>query len=401
MCLTPVYIDNPYYHSRSPTHRLLKDTESTKMAVPCGHCSVCLQLRQSYFVQRVQCECIDHDMWSCMLSYNNKYLPTIEVNGFRHKYADIRDVQLLIQRLKKRDDFPEFHYFAISEFGGERHRPHWHLLFFTPKIPHESQASIYTREQTYWSIVLSEWYCNLGSKRVPIKDPLLTYHCNSRGKRNYDFRYVDPKLNEDSQDDTSFYSSKYLTKSSDYVNRLKSALFLNLDDADFRFYWNIIRPKSGRTIGFGDISNPNVIDYLHDCVQFALRHQFPFPVFINPNTGQTFPMSPYLYSKIRSLEYELAFRKNRDHLYLSGTNVPLTDPPTPEEIKLKTERFKRIQDKINKRDIGDYLESQTSVNNDLYGNFDQDLELFKVASDNWKNYQFDCDSSFLDCDDLL
>lgn len=379
MCLTPIPIDNPYYQSRSPTIRLLKDTHLSKLMVPCGHCSVCLRLKQAYFVQRVQCEAIDHDIWSCMLSYNNKYLPTIEVNGYKHKYADMHDIQLLIQRLKKRDDFPPFHYFAVSEFGHERHRPHWHLLFFTPKIPNESQASLYSREHTYWKAVLSEWYCNLGSKRKPVKDPLLTYRCQANGKRNYDFRYVDPHLSDTAQDDTSFYCSKYLVKYSDYVKNLKSALYLNLSEADFTYYWNIIRPKTGRTIGFGDIKNPKVITYLNDCVDFSLRHQFPFPVFINPNTGQTFPMSPYLYKKVSNFETELAFRKNRDHLYIDGTNVSNNEDVDLETIERRESEFKRMLDKINKRDIGDFITTQVSTDNDLLTINNDDYELYLNA----------------------
>lgn len=388
MCTSPYYIDNPYYQSRSPTIRQIKDTDSSKIPVPCGHCSVCLRLRQAYFVQRVQCEAIDHDIWSCMLSYNNKYLPTIEVNGYKHKYADMHDIQLLIQRLKKREDFPPFHYFAVSEFGTERHRPHWHLLFFTRKIPNESQASLYTREKTYWKAVLAEWYCNLGSKRKPIKDPLLTYKCTSNGKRNYDFRYVDPKLSDTAQDDSSFYASKYLVKYSEYVKNLKSALRLNLDDADFTYYWNIIRPKSGRTIGFGDITNPNVIDYLYDCIDFSLRHHFPFPVFINPNTGQTFPMSPYLYKKVASYELELAFRRNRDQLYIDGTNVAIGDDDDPEVILRRENEFKRMLSKIDKRDIGDYITTQEQTDHDLLTLNSDDYELYMNALQDWNSFDF-------------
>lgn len=356
--------------------------------VPCGHCSVCLRLRQAYFVQRVQCEAIDHDIWSCMLSYNNKYLPTIEVNGYKHKYADMHDIQLLIQRLKKREDFPPFHYFAVSEFGHERHRPHWHLLFFTPKIPNESQASKYSREHTYWKAVLSEWYCNLGSKRKPIKDPLLNYRCLANGKRNYDFRYVDPHLSDTAQDDTSFYCSKYLVKYSDYVKNLKSALYLNLSEADFSYYWNIIRPKTGRTIGFGDIHNPNVISYLNRCIDFSLRNQFPFPVFINPNTGQTFPMSPYLYKKVATFETELAFRRNRDHMYLDGTNVSNNENLDLEFIDRREGEFKRMLQKINKRDIGDFISTHVSTDNDLLTINDEDYELYLNALKDWHSFDF-------------
>lgn len=388
MCLSPIPIDNPYFGCRDPNVMRVKDTHTTKLLVPCGHCSVCLRLRQAYFVQRVQCEAIDHDIWSCMLSYNNKYLPTIEVNGYKHKYADMRDIQLLIQRLKKRDDFPEFHYFAVSEFGSKRHRPHWHLLFFTKKIPRESQAEKYTREHIYWKAVLSEWYVNLGSKRIPIKDPLLTYKCLPNGKRNYDFRLVDSRLCDTAEDDTSFYCSKYLVKSSDYVKKLKSALYLNLSTDDYRYYWNIIRPKSGRSIGFGDVNNPKVRDYLYQCLDFSLRNAFPFPVFINPNTGQTFPMSPYLYKKVSSIQYDIAFRANRDYMYIEGTNVALDNPLTPDEIHQREYEFARMCQKIDKRDIGDYVDSQVGVEDELLTFNPQDYELLKTAIDDWRNFDF-------------
>lgn len=369
MCLTPYYIDNPHLGSRVPSIMLTKDTISSKIGVPCGHCSVCLQLKQAYFVQRVQCESMESDIYSCMLSYNNKYLPTIEINGYKHKYADSRDIQLFIKRLRNNNVFgSDFKFFAISEFGGKRHRPHWHILFFVPKpkVPYTLYEQWSIEESLKWK-VLDEWYYNLGSKRKPIKDPLLTYK-ESHGKRNYDFHFVDPSLTDGREADIAFYTSKYLTKSSDYVKRLKSALYFNLDEADFSYYWNLIRPKTLSSIGLGlGLDNHSVVfNYLDDCINYSISNHFKFPVFVNPCSGQTFPMSPYLLHK-RSLSFEevLHFRYLNDEDFIPGTNVRIIEEVDPSVFRAKSDAFKRIQDKIIKRDISDYIDDDCDSSNDF------------------------------------
>lgn len=369
MCLNPIYIDNPHYQSRSPTIRILKDTTSPKLGVPCGQCSVCLQLRQSYFVQRVQCEAFENDIFSCMLSYNNKYLPTVEINGYKHKYADPRDIQLFIKRLISNDTFGcKFKYFAISEYGGKRHRPHWHLLFFLPKpkVPY-NQFEYWQLEETLKWKVLDQWYSNLGSRRNPIKDPLLTY-CEKNGKRNYDFHYVDPKLTDGQESDVAFYSSKYLTKSQDYVKRLKSALYFNLSSDDFRFYWSKLKPHSLSSQGLGLGLEPHtvVMDYLDKCFQFSIDTKMPYPCWISPHTGQTFPLSPYLLKKRGfSFDEALYFRSLNDDQFFPGTNVRIIEETHPSVLRAKNDKWKRIQDKIDKRDISDYLDTDLNVDNEF------------------------------------
>lgn len=368
MCITPIYIDNPHYKNRSPTIQLTKDTHSSKIGVPCGHCPVCLQLRQAYFVQRVQCEAMESDIFSCMLSYNDKYLPTVEINGYKHKYADQRDIQLFLKRLRNNNVFGSpFKAFAVSEFGGKRHRPHWHLLFFIPKPdkPYSLFEQWQREEDLKWK-VLDEWYYNLGSKRKPIKDPMLTYK-EKNGKRNYDFHYVNPYSSEGMEQDVAFYTSKYLLKHSDYVKKLKGALWHNLSNDDFRYYWNLIKPHTSCSYGFGLGHSDKVLEYLDECVSFSLRNKLPYPVFINPVDGSTFPMSPYLLHKRGlSLSESLAFRQFSDDSFLPDTNVRIIDELSDTERKVCIEQFSRILDKIEKRDISEYTDLDTSTDNSFF-----------------------------------
>jgi hypothetical protein len=60
------------------------------------------------------------------LTYDTKYVPISE-NGFMT--LDKSAVQLFMKRLRKDSD-RKLKYYAIGEYGGKRHRPHYHLILF-------------------------------------------------------------------------------------------------------------------------------------------------------------------------------------------------------------------------------------------------------------------------------
>lgn len=198
MCYNPTKIPNPNYGKKyGKKYETIHDTTAQYISVPCGHCYACLAIRQEYFIQRMQMENISNDLWTGMLSYNHTSLPTITIGKYVISYASSRDIQLLIKRLRNRCLFPNgFKYWFISERGSRKHRPHWHFIISTPKIPDESIAEKYHREKIYHDAILEEWYTNHGSKRSPVKVPNLTYCCK-HGKRNYDFHYCNPLLTKD------------------------------------------------------------------------------------------------------------------------------------------------------------------------------------------------------------
>lgn len=135
MCLTPLLIDNPNYNNplKDSYYGLLHNCIDSKLSVPCGHCSTCIALRQAYLVQRMQMESLDNLLFFGMVSYNTPSLPSMIVNGFNLRYALGSDMSNMMRHIRLNNELPPFRYFAVSEFGGNKHRPHWHFLISLPK----------------------------------------------------------------------------------------------------------------------------------------------------------------------------------------------------------------------------------------------------------------------------
>lgn len=311
MCLNPTLIKNVNHFSRNVGLNAL-NINTQYIAVPCGTCASCVALKQSYIIQRCQLESIDNDLWMCSLSYNREGLPVKYVNGRRISYALKSDFQNWIKMIRKYDVFgSSFRYLCVSERGSERHRPHWHVIFSTPKIPNESFVEKLDRENKYrWSL-LHYWRRNYGSTRKPLWKPLLTYV--ARGKRrNYDFHYVNPSLSTNGEDDVAFYVTKYVLKIDEYEKKLKSALYFNLPEDEFKKIWSEVKSHFYLSKGFGDVTNQKSINYVRSCIDSSLKDETHlFPVFINPVTGQEFPLSPYLRNKFLSVDDAYTFYERR------------------------------------------------------------------------------------------
>lgn len=396
MCDSPIMIKNLNngLHNKDPVLSFIKDTKSDYIPVGCGHCPSCLALKQEYFIQRFQMETLDNDLWTGMLSYNNQALPTVVVNGYKHKFADTRDVQLLIKRLRNIDLFTgPFKYWFISERGGLYHRPHWHFLISTPKIPNELFASKLSREKIYFDAILDNWYTNYGSRRKPIKIPNLTYVFKN-GRYNYDFHYVNPSLTKDGQTDVAFYTSKYYLKEDDYTKRLRSALRLNIkDDNTFKYYWSLLKHKSLQSHYLGDYRSKSVSDYINFCVDFSLQSHSPYPLFLNPETSQTFPLSPYYRNKFITpgIGYQFALNQSdRIDGVMIRKDVDLS------VLQRKYEKFNKILERINLRDL-DYQLLQSNE----YSKFDNITELdFVDSSEAFMGQSSNDFSDFTDFDDF-
>ena len=125
MCLSPVRIKNPNLGLVGPNARF-KDTTSHMINVPCGVCADCLRAKQMQYVQRLQCEELVNHLFFCTLTYNNDMIPQIVTStGYSIRFADVRDLQNMFKRLRKRNAFGRpFRYFACSELGEGRGRPH-------------------------------------------------------------------------------------------------------------------------------------------------------------------------------------------------------------------------------------------------------------------------------------
>lgn len=352
MCLKPLLIENPYYGLSKFGLNFLRDTTHKYLPVPCGHCRTCIALRQSYFIQRCQMEAFDNDIWYFTITYQNSMLPRRLVNGLSIPYPDFSDVQKMFKRIRKRNFFgSSFRYFVVSEYGGETHRPHFHGMIFTPKIKGESLSERLTREYDYHHAFFKHWCRNVGSKRKPIYKPCSKYIITDKGS-TYDFHWVNPSSTSNAEADVGFYITKYILKSSKYVDSLKSALKLNLDPDEFVKEWSFFKPRCCVSKGFGNFNSPKVKEHIERGIKTALSDStLPYPIFINPISGQEFPLAPCYKKRFLELQDAITFwTRGKDD------DISLTDNHRQNVQDV-------VKDDIWLDDVRDYLDiSENSFN---------------------------------------
>lgn len=324
MCISPTRIPNPNAGLSHIGLGFMKDCVSKYINVPCGHCPECIAHRQMDFVQRIQMEGLVNYLFFCTLTYNDEMIPKITTStDYDIRFADVSHVQNMCKRLRKRNAFGrKFRYFGVSELGSNRGRPHFHLIFILPKNSDDTDLTPMVLEHLLFKEVLSEWRVNLATvwskkkkkfipdSRRPDYHPLCTYvrrMIRGQIRTNYDLHFVNPKFTDGGEADVGFYVVKYMLKPSDRVQRLQRALKLNLDDEEYEFIWNVVKPRHFESECFGlgqavfvdddkskPIIHPKVLEHLKRGVLFA-KDKFAYPCFINPVSGQTFPLSRYYY----------------------------------------------------------------------------------------------------------
>lgn len=314
MCISPTILPNPNYGSKLP-FSFMKDTVSRFIKVPCGVCSECVHIKQLNLVQRCIMESQTGYPFFCTLTYNNESLPQLECpDGRKIRYADISDVQNMIKRIRKDNLFGRpFRHLTVSELGSKRARPHFHILFFVKKYSEDSIYVPYNLERTLFSVVLSQWKRNYGSKRNPVYRPLCQYvskFIHGKLKSTYDLHFVSPSTLNGSTLDVPFYVTKYMLKPSDKSRRIQQALRLNLESEDYDRIWSKVKPRwfSSLNFGFGVYglqpryqSKTERLSILQDTeafkhVRFSLDRSLltqDRPKFYDPESGKTLPFSAY------------------------------------------------------------------------------------------------------------
>ena len=364
MCISPVRIRNPNYgiHNKGTE---FKDTVSAFINVPCRHCCECVAIRQMSYVQRVQLEAKKNHLFFCTLTYNNESLPEIGVSsGYSLRYADIRDVRNMIKRLRKSGVFGRpFRYLGVSELGSKRGRPHFHLLFFLPKLPDDKFVDIINLESTLKKEVLHEWRRNYGSRRKPDYRPLCTPICKyvyGKLRSNYDLHYVNPSCTNDGTSNVAFYVTKYMMKPSDREIRLQQALKLNLPEEEYEAVWSLIRSRTFNSLGlglngeltpFGVEPDSDLVAYIRSCVELSKVND-KSPKFFVPETGASFPLSRYYRSKFFCYNYDDAKFFSQ---YLPEDNVILDDDTLSEKINRQDHFLSRVK-LADSHDQSDQLE---------------------------------------------
>lgn len=299
------------YRGKVDSLTAFHDTRSQFIYVPCGVCSECVKKKQMYLVQRVQLESLDNYIFFATFTYKNDVIRSIDINGFTHYYADRTDFQNMMKRVRKSSFFQRFFdngnslikYLYVTEYGGKRHRPHFHAMFFVPKSSSDNQFTPVNYASELYSLFKSEWRRNVGSRRSPIYIPLCEFI--SRGnKRTYDLHYVNPLLSSSGVSDVGFYVTKYCLKFDSWIDDKRKALYLNLDSSEYSKVWNLLRPRVEYSNFFGLSSSAS--SYIRRCIDDYSSNSL-YPLFRNPVDGHLFPMSPYLFNKYGTLADKYMF----------------------------------------------------------------------------------------------
>lgn len=345
MCISPIQIKNPYLGLGHLGLNRLHDTVNTYINVPCGHCPACTSLRQSWINQRVQMESLDNYLFYGTLTYNEDMCPWVHIGDYNLRVPDMSDFTKMVKRL--RNEGLKFSYIVVSEYGGKTYRPHYHFMLSFPKetiTPNLSagrftlQMQLATFETTLYDKILSSWCRNVGSKRVPIYKPLLTYF-SKYGRHNYELHYAAPSKN--GLADVSFYVSKYICKFDKRTFKLLQKIKLdNSITADQTSELiSKVKPRCIISKQFGHFSRPSVSDYIIDC----LKRNPEQPTFYDIYTGKPSPLSRYYTKHFVDINYALTRFYNSDshELFSSHTDSPLSD----EELNIQ--RYQHLN-KLNK-----------------------------------------------------
>lgn len=351
MCVSPIRIRNPNYGNKSKLISKLSDTSSQFINVPCGHCSECVAVRQMSIIQRVQMEELENHVFFCTLTYNDVAMPVITSStGYDIRYADVSDVQKMIKRLRKSNAFGrKFRYFGVSELGSSRGRPHFHLLFFLPKLDSDSFNDCLNLEVTLYNAVLHEWRRNLGSTRKPIWLNCCDYVKrvrNGRVKSTFDLHYVNPRSSDGGTADVGFYVTKYMMKPSDRSERLQSALRLNLDPDEYERIWSIVKCRWFSSLKFGYNDSDKVKSYIKKCISDSKLVE-DSPKFFNPVSGRSFPLSRYYLNNgdLFSVDDALFFNSKKN----IPDNVVIDDRSLSEKL-VSIEKFKKSLSIVDRND---------------------------------------------------
>lgn len=368
MCLHPILIKNPYLNSpiQDAKFNIIHDTVNSHLAVPCGNCSVCLQLKQQYITQRVQMESLNHDLYFGTLTYNNEMLPYVSVSSdLCLSYADIDDWQCMIKMIRKHEDLPPFKYMLVSEYGGRRHRPHFHFIL---SFPHDSKSILSERVSfgdKLHSIFLKYWKRNINltdkltkngkikkNTRFPIWKSLCTY-VRTKNSYNFDLHYLYPYASSSGLDDVAFYVSKYCLKYDKWTSKLKSKLFFTLSEDKFKEVWNTIKPRRLMSKGFGSPDDPDVINHILKGINSALLDiSAMYPFFFSPVNGASFPLAPYYSKRFLTVDAACTFVSRR-----------------PSFLDQEQLSFQQIEDKERKfQIIKDFLSESHTLQDDAMNN---------------------------------
>lgn len=293
MCTSPIKILNPCsgtfytYESgrvKKTSPRLL--LTDIYIEVPCGTCIECKKKQLSSYIQRAQIESMSSYVFMITLTYDDAHLPYLTFtsdNGLVNiYYADIKHVQDMFKRLRKYDIFNgrDFRYFAVTEYGTSKFRPHHHLLLFLSEKEGDTLNTPQFLERDLYALIKSEWVVNVGTRRMPKYEPLFTYAetiKNGKLYRNYDCHLVTNNAEDDcpAVNSTIKYLTSYLLKPNEFEQLISKYLveYNNILPEDiYRKLRGILtcRVHFSKGFGFGFENGTKV----HPCRRYQRSNSF-------------------------------------------------------------------------------------------------------------------------------
>lgn len=131
------------------------ETQVERIILPCGQCIGCKLERSRQWAMRCVNEASMYEE-NCFvtLTYNDFYLPSNES-------LQMRDFQLFMKRLRKRESDRKIRFFSCGEYGDKFQRPHYHACIFN----FDFKDKILWRERRGVKLYLSESLNKLWSDR--------------------------------------------------------------------------------------------------------------------------------------------------------------------------------------------------------------------------------------------
>ena len=314
MCLRPIPLKRVFNFAATPGARLREyDSEPVYSYVSCGTCSECVGLKQEYLCQRAELMSSTHYVFMQTLTVSNEWLLQVQVGDQMFPAFDVFLFQKYIKRVRKNDLLhSSFKYLACVEYGGHRHRPHMHVLYFVPKDSeywkkfeqYKSSAvrSVFLKKEAssiFWTL-LREWTVNVGSTRNPDYRKLCRF-VSRFGRKNYDFHYVEPRLSDSGTSSCVRYVTKYLLKYDDYIKMVQATINSSYDLSSVcRTKWDLLKPRVFISKNFGVSIDFDSLRKVADSLQVTLdsinpREQHYF--WYSPETNKKVFMSPYIATK--------------------------------------------------------------------------------------------------------
>lgn len=363
MCTQPVFIKNKNFipfgplrgaETNNSKYSYLHNTQISYIAVPCGHCLQCRQMQQQFITQRAREEFKESYCVFITLTYQNSTLPYLQLGAVRHPYADLRDFQLFIKRIRKSGDLPPFKYLCCREFGGDKHRPHFHaLLFFKREL--FDKYSIMELSDKVEHKIKTEWKRKIGGTTfAPVYEPLSKFVKLPNGTGTYDCHLVtENRGNSTDPTDVAFYVSKYCLKYDTWLESKRGMLWHNYPE-EYKTLWSYFRPRLLMSKGFGlTDSTPS---FIFRCIEFSKNNGVEFPQYYTEDK-KGLQLSRYYKEKFLTPADKAVFIvRNPSQLRTDDSDLPLdatvivdySEPTRIREESLRNKHFQSVLDNLYK-----------------------------------------------------